>query len=101
MNKILTAREDILAATRNPPPGGDYVWDGQDEADRPLARKEIQAALEVVRKGRGRPKGSGTKEQVAVRFDKDILEVFRAAGPGWQTRMNDALRDWLRTHSST
>jgi uncharacterized protein (DUF4415 family) len=40
----------------------------------------------------GRPKGSGTKEMVTLRLDKDVLERFRAGGPGWQTRVNDALR---------
>ena len=39
----------------------------------------------------GRPRGSG-KERVSLRLDKDIIERFRADGPGWQTRMNDALR---------
>jgi uncharacterized protein (DUF4415 family) len=39
------------------------------------------------------------KEQVAVRYSPDVLAAFRATGAGWQTRMNDALRDWLRTHS--
>lgn len=37
-------------------------------------------------------------ELVSVRYDVEILEAFRATGDGWQTRMNDALRDWLRTH---
>ena len=46
------------------------------------------------------PAGSATKEQVAIRFDHDVLTAFRTAGPGWQTRMNDALRDWLKTHST-
>ncbi|MBK7767247.1 MAG: BrnA antitoxin family protein [Sulfuritalea sp.] len=30
---------------------------------------------------------------------RDRLAAFRAAGPGWQTRMNAALRDWLKNHS--
>ncbi|MFC4521869.1 BrnA antitoxin family protein [Cupriavidus pinatubonensis] len=47
---------------------------------------------------RGRPKLSVRKELVSVRYDIEILEAFRATGDGWQTRMNDALRDWLRTH---
>lgn len=38
------------------------------------------------------------KVQTAVRYDADIIEAFKAGGPGWQTRMNDALRDWLKTH---
>jgi uncharacterized protein (DUF4415 family) len=39
----------------------------------------------------GRPLGSN-KEQVTLRLDKDILDRFRAGGPGWQSRINDALR---------
>jgi uncharacterized protein (DUF4415 family) len=35
---------------------------------------------------------------VTIRYDADVLAAFRASGDGWQTRMNDALKDWLRTH---
>ena len=48
---------------------------------------------------RGRPVGSN-KEQIAIRFDKDILAAFRATGQGWQTRMNDALKEWLKEHAA-
>jgi uncharacterized protein (DUF4415 family) len=27
-----------------------------------------------------------------------VLAAFRATGAGWQTRMNEALKDWLKTH---
>lgn len=47
---------------------------------------------------RGRPPGSGTKESTTIRFDKDILDAFKAGGPGWQSRINAALREWLVTH---
>ena len=40
----------------------------------------------------GRPKGSGKKELVTLRLDRDLLDRFRAGGPGWQTRINDALQ---------
>lgn len=40
-----------------------------------------------------------TKQAVTVRYSPDVLDAFKATGAGWQTRMNDALRDWLRTHS--
>jgi len=49
--------------------------------------------------GRVRTRGQNRgplKEQVAVRYSPDVLAAFRS---GWQTRMNEALRDWLRTHS--
>jgi len=39
------------------------------------------------------------KEQVAVWYSQDVSAAFRATGAGWQVRMNDALRDWLKTHS--
>ncbi len=45
----------------------------------------------AARLRRGRPTGS-TKEQIALRVDKDVLRRFRAEGAGWQTRMNEALR---------
>lgn len=52
--------------------------------------------------GRIKTRGPNTqplKEQVSVRYSPDVLAAFRATGAGWQTRMNDALKDWLRTHS--
>jgi uncharacterized protein (DUF4415 family) len=38
---------------------------------------------------------------VALRVDRDILEAFKSSGPGWQTCMNDALREWLQTHPNS
>ncbi len=34
----------------------------------------------------------GVKEMVSLRIDKDVLEHFQEDGPGWQDRINDALR---------
>lgn len=34
----------------------------------------------------------GVKEQVTLRIDKDVLEFFQDQGPGWQERINEALR---------
>jgi len=38
------------------------------------------------------PSIPGVKEQVSLRIDKDVLEYFQEGGPGWQDRINDALR---------
>ncbi|MDP2679993.1 MAG: BrnA antitoxin family protein [Rhodoferax sp.] len=49
-------------------------------------------------KTRGRPVGTrkaDTKQAVTVRYSPDVLAAFKATGPGWQARMNDALREWL------
>lgn len=60
----------------------------------------LPASLRAKIKGRGArgPQKAARKVQTAVRYDADILEAFKAGGPGWQTRMNDALRDWLKEH---
>lgn len=47
---------------------------------------------------RGRPAGTAAKTSTTVRFDNDVLEAFKASGKGWQSRMNAALRDWLKEH---
>ena len=95
-----TERERIIVAMKTPPPGGHFVWDGEDEDDRPATPEELRVGIEAARRRRGRPIGSGAKEQVALRIDRDVLAAFRASGPGWQTRMNEVLREWVRTHPS-
>jgi uncharacterized protein (DUF4415 family) len=42
---------------------------------------------------------AATKERISIRLSRDVLEQFRAGGEGWQTRMDAALKDWLKTHS--
>ena len=41
---------------------------------------------------RGRPKSPNPKQHVNMRLDRDVLAHFRAGGPGWQSRINAALR---------
>ncbi|MDP2904322.1 MAG: BrnA antitoxin family protein [Methylovulum sp.] len=91
-------RGQILEAMKTPPPGGYYVWDGIDEDDRPATEEELRAGIALAR-NRGRPSGSD-KTQIALRVDNGVLEAFRATGKGWQTRMNEALKEWLRGHAA-
>ena len=85
----------ILEVIKNPPPGGDFVWDGVDEDDRPLTAAEMDAGIAAYRAKRGRPAGS-KKVSTTIRFDTDVVEKFRARGRGWQSQMNAALREWLQ-----
>jgi uncharacterized protein (DUF4415 family) len=63
------------------------------------AREVLPAhVLAAAKRAPERPLGSN-KQSTTVRFDRDVLDAFRANGPGWQTRMNDALKDWLKTHA--
>ncbi len=42
---------------------------------------------------RGRPPvGAASKRQVTLRLDPDVIDRFREQGPGWQGRINAALR---------
>ncbi|NGZ26902.1 MAG: BrnA antitoxin family protein [Magnetococcales bacterium] len=47
----------------------------------------------------GQPAVDGNKISTTIRLDADVITAFRASGKGWQTRMNNALRDWLQSHS--
>lgn len=51
----------------------------------------------VKGKGRkpGRPKQGTTKAQITLRLDPDIIDYFRATGSGWQSRINQCLRDYM------
>ena len=63
----------------------------------PFTDAEWAQAKPLVR--RGRPLGSGSKTQVTLRLDVEVVEKFRASGEGWQTRINEALKSWVRTHA--
>ena len=56
-------------------------------------------AAEFKQLRRGRPLGSGTKAQITLRIDVEVLDKFKASGDGWQTRMNDVLKSWVQTHA--
>ncbi len=89
-------RSEVLEAVRALKPEMDYVWDGHDEDDRPLTEEELNKGISLAR-SRGRPVGSD-KTQIALRLDNCVLAAFKSTGKGWQTRMNDALKEWLEQH---
>ena len=64
-----------------------------------FARADEYVGEQLVR--RGRPPGSGTKELVSLRIDRDVLSRLRAGGRGWQTRANDILRQAVTAPART
>ena len=63
------------------------------EDDAPdLSAPEWKAQVDAAVVKRGRPKAAMTKTLVSLRIDRDVLEAYRADGPGWQSRINDTLR---------
>lgn len=59
-----------------------------------LRMRDLPDALQkkLRRPGERGPQRSPKKVQTAIRYDASILEHFKAAGPGWQTRINNALK---------
>ena len=55
--------------------------------------KTLQAKL------KGRPKAAVTKERITIRLSPEVVQTFRESGEVWQTRMDAALKDWLKTHN--
>ena len=49
---------------------------------------------------RGRPPLATPKVSTTIRLSQDVIDHFKAAGRGWQTRIDNALRDWIRTHDT-
>lgn len=82
-----------LADQDNPP-----LTDEQLARMRPAS----EAAPEIVaeyRRSRGRPPKEETKHALNIRLDREIVEAFKSTGNGWQTRINEALKEWLKTHT--
>jgi uncharacterized protein (DUF4415 family) len=59
---------------------------------------EIVEAFERSRGQRG-PQKSEVKHRIGLRLDQNIVEHFRATGPGWQSRINDILAEHVKKHS--
>jgi uncharacterized protein (DUF4415 family) len=63
-----------------------------------LARMRPASAADVAdikRRLRGRPRLQDPKRLVSLRLDPDVVARFRATGPGWQSRINEVLREHL------
>ena len=73
-------------------------WVDQDEAP-DLSSPEWVEKFQTVKASRGRPRAEARKQAISIRLSQEVVERFRATGDGWQTRMDNALKDWLKTHS--
>lgn len=90
-NRVRAMRDEDIVTDEDSPRTEQSDWEGA------VMR---QGGVEV---GRVKTRGPGKQERkvaVTVRYSAEVLAAFRATGPGWQTRMNDALREWLETHAA-
>jgi uncharacterized protein (DUF4415 family) len=47
---------------------------------------------ESIRRSRGRPPVEHPKQKLTIRLSHDVIEHFKATGPGWQGRIDEALK---------
>ena len=57
-----------------------------------------QALAEKRRPGQRGPQVAPTKQLVSVRYSPEVLAFFKGSGPGWQSRMDEALKQWVSGH---
>lgn len=60
-----------------------------------LEAADIYHGTTLIRRGRGRPPVARVKKLVTLRLDPEVVERWKASGPGWQTRMNAVLRETM------
>jgi len=67
-------------------------WNAADFRRARPSREVVPHIVEAYLKRKGRPpEGAASKVQVTLRLDPAVLAHFKARGPGWQTRINEAL----------
>ena len=44
------------------------------------------------------PQKAPTKERITIRLSPEVVQRFRDTGEGWQTRVDTALKEWLKSH---
>ena len=52
-------------------------------------------------RGERRPHGRGTKLPVSIRLSPDVVAHFKSTGKGWQTRIDEALKEWITEHDKS
>ncbi|MFT4013011.1 MAG: BrnA antitoxin family protein [Paracoccus sp. (in: a-proteobacteria)] len=65
----------------------------EDELSKARPFAEVFPAIAEKIRQAGRPKSDNPKVAVSIRLDQDVVDAFKKGGPGWQSRMNAALRE--------
>lgn len=69
-----------------------------DDPDNFLKTDEDWAQAIIHRPGIRGTQKAPTKKSIAIRLSQDVVENFKSTGAGWQSRIDDALRKYLKEH---
>ena len=65
-----------------------------DPDAQPLTPRQLKKMVPLAAV-RGRPPSGNTKLLVSVRYSPEVIAYFRATGDGWQSRMDEVLKDYV------
>lgn len=69
-----------------------------DDPENFLKTDDDWAQAIIHRPGIRGPQKAPTKKAIAIRLSQDVVENFKSTGAGWQSRIDDALRTFLKEH---
>jgi uncharacterized protein (DUF4415 family) len=72
-------------------------WTAEDFARARPAGEVLPPSL-LGKLGVRGPQKQPTKEQINIRLSRSVLEAFRETGSGWQTRIDEVLLEWVKSH---
>ncbi|MBF0327880.1 MAG: BrnA antitoxin family protein [Nitrospirae bacterium] len=78
-------------------PDNPELTDSDFEKMRP-ASEVMPQLVKAYRRTRG-PQKNPTKTQLTVRLSQDVVEFFKSSGRGWQTNIDKALKEYVRSHA--
>ena len=91
----LAAAPDSPVVDAENPPTQPTDWAGAV-----LSRSLPELREKLAKRHRG-PSRAPLKVPTTIRFDPEVLAALKASGKGWQTRVNEAMREWVKSHSRT
>jgi uncharacterized protein (DUF4415 family) len=87
--RLRTLRDEDIAFDEDSPHTSPGDWEGAKITLRgqEMGRVRLQA-----------PSKAPPKVATTLRLPPEVLAYFKATGPGWQTRIGEALKEWIQTH---
>jgi uncharacterized protein (DUF4415 family) len=94
-----TSPEEVAAVIAEAPEWIDDPESSYDPSD-PAAVEAFWKNATVRRPGQRGPGKKARKILLSVRYSPEVVEYFKSSGEGWQTRMDEALKEWVASHAA-
>jgi uncharacterized protein (DUF4415 family) len=89
MEAAIDAAPEVAVSDAENPPTTPEDWEIAIDSH---SLPELREKLAVRRRGPGR---APLKVPTTIRFDPEVLAALRTTGRGWQTRVNDVMKEWV------